>query len=139
MTLEQWLTPTLVATYPGFVWLVRALFVLAAVELVGSVVFGLLMTRTAPRLDPAAAAGIRDVARRLAKARAAILISALSILLLWIVGSVVYGLAAHRNEMLLVVTLGLVIVPAYAMLSIFSSAMRRTADIAGRGGSVPKD
>ena len=43
------------------------------------------------------------------------------------------------HELLLVVVLGLVGAPAYAMMSILSSAMRRTADITGRGGSLRKD
>ena len=139
MTPEQWLTPTLAAAYPGFVWIVRLLSVIAAAEIVGAVGLGLVMTRSTPALDPVAAAGVHDVARRFAKARAAILIVALSTLVLWVVGSVLFGLSAERNELLLVVVLGLVGAPAYAMMSILSSAMRRTADITGRGGSVRKD
>ncbi|PYM79112.1 MAG: hypothetical protein DME13_27075 [Candidatus Rokuibacteriota bacterium] len=139
MTPEQWLTPTLAAAYPGFVWIVRLLSVIAAAEIVGAVGLSLVMTRTTPRLDPVAAAGVHDVARRFAKARAAILIVALSTLVLWVVGSVLFGLSAERNELLLVVVLGLVGAPAYAMMSILSSAMRRTADITGRGGSLRKD
>src|SRR6266403_1013923 len=123
MTPEQWLTPTLAAAYPGLVWIVRLLSVIAAAEIVGAVGLGLVMTRSTPRLDPVAAAGVHDGARRFAKARAAILI----------------GLSAERNALLLVVVLGLVGAPAYAMMSILSSAMRRTADITGRGGSVRKD
>jgi len=97
MTPEQWLTPTLAAAYPGFVWIVRLLSVIAAAEIVGAIGLRLVMTRTTPRLDPVAEAGVHDVARRFAKARAAILIVALSTLVLWVIGSVLFGLSAERN------------------------------------------
>jgi hypothetical protein len=136
MTPEQWLTPTLVAAYPGFQWIVRTLLVLAAVEIGGGVGFGVLMTRSAHRLDSSSAAATRDVARRLAKARVGILVSALPVVVLWTVGSAVFGFSALRNELLLVVTLGLVMMPAYVLLGTIASAMRRSADIGARGGGV---
>jgi hypothetical protein len=129
MTPEQWLTSTLVATYPGFQWIVRALLVVAAVEIVGGIVCGVIMTRSTHRLDSSSAAATRDAARRLSKARAVILMSALPIVLFWVIGSAVFGFSADRNELLLVVTLGLVMIPAYILLSLIASAMRRSANI----------
>jgi hypothetical protein len=93
-----------------------------------------VITRSAHRLDSTSAAAIRDGARCVAKARVGILMSALPIVVLCVVGSAVFGVSALRNELLLVVTLGLVMLPACVLLSIIASAMRRSADIGTRSG-----
>ena len=97
------------------------LLLLGVVEIVGTLVARMLLLRAARRLEPQVTSGLRDSARRMAKARSATL-----------------GLSAERNELLLILTLGAVVLPAYITITILSTTMSRAAEIAGSNPQAPK-
>jgi len=136
--MEQWLTPTLAATVPGVARMVPWLLLLGIVEIVGTLVAGILLIRAARRSEPRATSQLRDIARRMAKARIALTVVAALILALWMVGSAALGLSAARNELLLILTLGGVVLPAYVTITILSKTMSRAAEIASSNPQAPK-
>jgi hypothetical protein len=136
--MEQWLTPTLAATVPGVARMVPWLLLLGIVEIAVTLVAGMLLIRAARRLEPQAALQLRDNARRMAKIRIALTVLAALILALWMIGSTALGLSAERNELLLILTLGAVVLPAYVTITILSRTLSRAAEIAGRNPQAPK-
>jgi uncharacterized membrane protein len=136
--MEQWLTPTLAATVPGVARMVPWLLLLGIVEIVGTLVAGMLLIRAARRSEPRATSQLRDIARRMAKARIALTVVAALILALWMVGSAALGLSAARNELLLILTLGAVVLPAYVTITILLKTMSRAAEIASSNPQAPK-
>jgi hypothetical protein len=117
-----------VAAYPDLVWIVRGLLVSAMVGIASAIGLRLSMLRRRARRDERAASAMLETVHRIAKMRARMLILGSSIFILWVVETMLIGPSRFRTEILLVMTLGLVILPAVVIVSIVSTTFRRAAE-----------
>jgi hypothetical protein len=136
--MEEWLTPTLATTMPGVARAIPWLLLLDALEVVGAVVAGIFLPRAAPRMGPREASHLRDTARQLERGRFVFRVLAVLIIATWVAMSAAFGISAEKNELLLVLTLGAVVLPAYVTITILSRTMSRAAEIAGSNPQAPK-
>ena len=135
--MEEWLTPTLATTMPGVARAIPWWLLLDALEVVGAVVAGIFLPRAAPRMGPREVSHLRDTARQLERGRFVFRVLAVLIIATWAAMSAAFGISAERNELLLVLTLGAVVLPASVSITVVANSMRRAADIASNTPNAP--